>query len=111
VCFVNTISLQDGAILMLMANSKHKPESQLIEELELAAASIPVGAAYAHYKHPELQYIIIGHCILEANDETAVLYQAQYGSKLTFARAVSIFMEHVEWNGESVPRFASVINS
>jgi hypothetical protein len=91
-----------------MTDTKHKPGLQLTNELHHAAENIPVGATYAHYKHPELHYRIVGHCVLEANNEAAVLYQAQYGSKITFARAVSVFMEHVDWNGESTPRFTRV---
>lgn len=91
-----------------MTNIDHKPELVLAQELQAAAEQVPAEAIYAHYKHPELLYKIVGHCILEASDEPAVLYQAQYGKKITYARALSIFLEHVEWEGKAVSRFTRV---
>ena len=89
----------------------HKPEKTLAQELQAAAQQVPVGAFYTHYKHPELCYKIVGHCVLEASDEVAVLYQAQYGEKITYARALSVFLETVAYEGETMPRFTRTTSS
>jgi hypothetical protein len=93
-----------------MTNIDHKPETVLAHELQTAVEQVPAEAIYAHYKHPELLYKIIGHCILEASDEPAVLYQAQYGEKITYVRALGVFLETVEYEGKTVPRFTRVAN-
>lgn len=86
------------------SSTDHKPEEVLEQELQGAAEQVPVGALYAHYKHPERLYEIVGHAILEATDEPAVLYRKQYG-KVTYVRALSVWLETVEWEGKTVPRF------
>ena len=89
-------------------NNDHKSEEQLAKELADAAQQVPVGTFYAHYKHPdwEHRYEIKGHVILEASDEVAVLYKSLYmKQEVVFARALSVFQETVEWEGETVPRF------
>lgn len=94
-----------------MVPSNHKPEAELARALQLAATQVKVGAQYAHYKNPDLVYKIVGHVILEATDEPAILYQAQYGKKITYARALSIWLETVEWQGKTVPRFVKIKDS
>ena len=91
-----------------MNDEKKSPET-LEEELAEAATLVPVGAHYVHYKHPDdkHRYAIVGHVILEATDEVAVLYQALYiKQQIVFCRALQIWQETVEWEGKTVPRFA-----
>ena len=94
-----------------MAGSGHKSEAELVEALDRAAIHVPVGTNYVHYKQPDWahRYQVVGHVILEANDEVAVLYRAMYMEReVVFARALSIWQETVEWEGQTVPRFAKV---
>ena len=93
-----------------MTNINHDSEIALDQELQTAAEQVPVGALYAHYKHPELIYIIGGHCMMEATDRPAVIYQAQYGKKITWARELGVFLETVEYEGKTVPRFTRIAN-
>jgi len=86
----------------------HKPDAELVAALQAAALETELGALYAHYKNPDLLYKIVGFAILEASDEPAVLYQGQYGANITFARALSIWLEQVPWQGKMVPRFTKM---
>jgi hypothetical protein len=94
-----------------MNNDEHKSEEQLSRELAEAAKLVPVGSYYVHYKHPdwEHRYRVMGYAILEATDEVAILYQPMYMTgPIQFARAMHIWLETVEWEGKTVPRFALI---
>ncbi len=86
----------------------HKSQTELRNMLQTAATKVVVGGMYAHYKQPELTYKVAGLVIWEATDEVAVLYEAQYGERITFARALDVWLEKVAWQGETVPRFSRV---
>lgn len=86
----------------------HKSEAELLKEIEDARKIIEVGATYQHYKSAQKQYQIVGFATLEATNELCVIYKALYGSGFTFVRPVSIWLEHVEWEGKTVPRFTKV---
>lgn len=77
-----------------------------IPELEEATKLVKVDGAYRHYKSPDMLYRVMGFAIWEATDEIAVIYQAQYGEKLTFCRALSVWLEDVEFEGNKIPRFS-----
>jgi hypothetical protein len=51
---------------------------------------------------------ITGLGFIEANDELCVIYQAQYGEHLTFLRPLTVWLEDVEWEGRTVPRFTQL---
>jgi hypothetical protein len=86
----------------------HKPETQLLAEIEDAAEKIEVGADYTHYKDPNKTYTTLGLLVLEATDEIAVRYKANYGAELEFARPVSEWLELISINGRANPRFTKV---
>jgi hypothetical protein len=86
----------------------HKEQLELRKEVEDAKYKVTVGARYWHYKGKDKVYEIIGLGFLEATDELCVIYQAQYGEKLTFLRPLTIWLEQVEWEGETVPRFTKI---
>lgn len=92
-----------------MVPRDHRPDKELLQALQMAANEVKVGALYAHYKNPNLHYKIVGHVILEASDEPAVVYQGQYGEHITYARALRIWLETVPWKGKMVPRFSEVL--
>lgn len=58
---------------------------------------------YEHYKGN--QYQVIGVGINSETLEEMVIYKALYGEGLTWLRPVKMFLETVEINGESKPRF------
>jgi len=93
-----------------MTDINHDSEIVLDKKLQTAAKQVPTGEIYAHYKHPELLYEILGHCMLEATDRPAVIYRAQYGKKITWARELGVFLETVEYEGKTVPRFTRIAN-
>ena len=87
---------------------QHKPREQILRELKEAGEKIEKGAQYAHYKHPEQPYTIYDFCVLEATDEICALYGPTDEPRIRFVRPVSVFLETVEWEGETLPRFRRV---
>lgn len=85
----------------------HVPEADLSQALKEASDLVRVGSRYTHFKNPHVTYIVIGHGILEATEEVAIIYQAQYGDNITFIRSLSSWLEEAEQEGHRVPRFAS----
>lgn len=86
----------------------HKEQAELARAIEAAKSKVTVGAEYLHYKNKDKVYEVVGLGFLEANDELCVIYQAQYGEKLTFLRPLNSWLEHVEWEGKVVPRFIKI---
>jgi hypothetical protein len=87
----------------------HLSQNELAQLVREAEQKVEVGATYAHYKHPHDNfYVVKAIALIEATDEPAVVYQAQYGADVTFVRPVSVWCESVEWQGRSVPRFVKV---
>jgi hypothetical protein len=86
----------------------HAEQIELAKEIEDAKSRVAIGAQYRHYKSTDKVYEIIGLGFLEANGELCVIYQAQYGERLTFLRPLSIWLEDVEWDGKTVPRFTKI---
>lgn len=92
-------------------NDEHKSHHRIIEEIDNAKSKIVVGAIYAHYKNPEKRYRVKEFGTLESNDELCVIYQADYGRKLIFIRPVSEWLEQVEYQGTTRPRFSKIRNT
>lgn len=65
--------------------------------------SVPPGR-YRHYKGQE--YTVIGIARHSETDERLVVYRQEYGERGLWVRPAAMFQEHVEVNGQSVPRFA-----
>lgn len=80
----------------------------LAKKLAAAKAMVAVGATYQHYKGASKLYKVIDLGFVEADNELCVIYMALYGEHLTFIRPVSIWLEQVEWQGRTVPRFTQV---
>jgi len=89
-------------------DDEKKSYEQLRQELADAAEKINVGDTYGHYKHPEKPYRVKGFCILEANDEVAVMYEPLDQPGIVFARPVNVWLETVEWEGKTAPRFSKL---
>jgi len=85
-----------------------KPEAVLVQELQAAAEQVTVGAHYAHFRHPEQHYTVLDIIWDTTAEEPAVLYKGEYGAQLIFCRPVSIWLEMVAWQGQTVPRFTKV---
>ena len=87
----------------------HTPEAILAEELKKAAELVTVGARYAHYRHPDQAYRILAIGLLEASEEPAIVYQAEYGEQLTFIRPLASWLESVDDEGALKPRFSRIV--
>ena len=86
----------------------HVEQLVLAKQIEEAKKKVSIGADYQHYKGREKVYKVLGFGFTEANDELCVIYQAQYGEKLTFLRPLTIWLERVEWEGRLVSRFSKI---
>lgn len=86
----------------------HVSQEELARRLREAAARVAVGARYTHYKDFDREYVVRSFGILEATEEVAVVYEAQYGEKISFVRPLSSWLAIVEWEGKTVPRFKKV---
>lgn len=85
--------------------SDKKSYSELRKELQQASEVVKIGSHYAHYKHPEVPYIVKGLLIIEENNEIAVRYCSTANADVEFVRPLSVWMESVQWNGQEVERF------
>ena len=91
-----------------MEKQPHKEQSVLQQEIMDAETKVKIGAKYSHYKDPQKIYEVIGFGFLESNDELCVIYRATYGNQITFLRPLSSWLDIIELNGETVPRFALI---
>lgn len=82
-----------------------KDSAEFAMILEKLKTQIPIGTRYYYYKNPNQSYTIISHGIIEATEEPAVIYQADYDTKIIWIRPASVFLEEVEWQGKKVSRF------
>jgi len=82
-----------------------KTYEELETDLKAAAKQVKPGSYYAHYKHPEIPYIVKGLLIIEENNEIAVRYASTAKVKVEFVRPLKVWLETVKWNGKTVPRF------
>jgi hypothetical protein len=58
---------------------------------------------YRHYKGN--LYVVIGVARHSETDEELVVYRPDYGERGLWVRPQSMFLESVEFNGQTVPRF------
>ena len=78
--------------------------NELAEELAVLKDQIEVGSSYCHYKDTSKSYTVRGLVVIEATEEPGVLYQANYGPRLTFVRPASEWLSEVD----GVKRFRKV---
>jgi len=86
----------------------HLSQNELKDLLEKAKKEITIGGRYVHYKTSLHTYIVKDVVIFEATNEPYVVYQAEYGEEITFARAASVWVEKVKWQNSFMPRFKKV---
>ena len=86
--------------------AEKESQSQLSARLARAAQQVTVGARYLHYK--QLSYKVLALALREADNEPCVVYQAEYGARITFIRPVASWIEEVEVNSKKVRRFTKL---
>lgn len=83
----------------------HVPLALLTEKVQQAALRVEVGGRYAHYKDPAHTYRVLALAVLEATDEVAVVYAAEYADNLSFVRPLESWVETVSFEGREVARY------
>lgn len=86
----------------------HLTPDELQSILTSAAQQVETGAMYRHYKGQT--YTVVDVAILEATDESAVVYRANYDPRLTFVRELRVWLETVTVDGKTLPRFRKLDN-
>lgn len=61
---------------------------------------------YRHYKGKE--YLILGVAKHSETEEALVVYRQDYGERDLWVRPLTMFLETIELDGQSVPRFKVV---
>lgn len=89
-------------------NDEHKTDEELQREIDDASTVVTVGGRYQHYKGADKLYTVTGLGFLEATNEICVIYHAEYNAGHTFIRPLTVWLETVDWNGETAPRFKKV---
>lgn len=97
-----------GVSISLYIGHMHLSQDQLLELLNNAKQKVAVGALYRHYKAADMVYKVKDIVLQESNNEPCVIYQAQYGKRITFSRPVDVWLENVELEGRLVPRFTKI---
>lgn len=83
----------------------HKPMNELADDIASYKDKVVIPGTYVHYKDATKTYTVRKLVIIEATEEVGVEYQANYGPHLTFVRPISEWLESVDVDGTSVPRF------
>ena len=77
----------------------------LQKEIIRAKDIVELHAAYRHYKSSDKTYIVKDIVINEADESPLVIYQAQYGEYITFARPLNNWLDSVVLDGVATARF------
>lgn len=79
---------------------------ELQDKIDEAAGQVVVGGTYVHYKGTDKLYKVTGFAVREFDNEVVVLYRPLYiDEDITFSRPVGEWVDRVEWQGKTVPRF------
>ncbi len=88
----------------------HKDQTQLLKDLENLKAKVVVGDKFYHYKHPDQYYHILAVGFIEDTETPCVVYEAEYGDKITWVRTEEEFFAKVTLeDGTEVDRFTKVV--
>lgn len=85
---------------------------ELNKKIEAASKQVVIGGLYRHYKYPERKYFVENICIQEATEKICVVYKdvATLGAP-SFVRDLDSWLETVEWEGKTIPRFVLTSNA
>lgn len=87
----------------------NKDRKDLLKEIELLDLKINEGDRFCHYKHPDHFYKVIALGFVESTGETCIVYQAEYGDRITWVRTENEFFSKATLeDGSSVDRFVKV---
>ncbi len=105
---VDFIQIEDGKMKELRCyyNPPNPPESRSLEPFSKAADSLVPGSIYENYKGNGYKLLSVGR-----NSETleeVVIYQDLNGNQDVWSRPLSMFLENIELDGDTVSRFKQV---
>lgn len=83
-------------------------EEQLEQKLAEAGKRIEVGALYGHYKDRSQTYRVLMLAIMRYTLEPCVIYEAQYGKRLTYMRTIPEWFLPATLDGKQVERFQKI---
>lgn len=86
----------------------HTSQEDLAKLLREAKEKVQIGEKYYHYKQPDMTYILVDVCMLEATEEPAAVYKAEYGEEITWVRALNDFLSEVEVDGVKKTKFTLI---
>lgn len=79
---------------------------KLNEMVSAASKQVVIGGVYKHYKYPEREYFVEKLAIQESNLKVCVIYKDISSlSAPSFVRDLDSWLQNVEWEGKTVPRF------
>lgn len=88
----------------------HLSHDELNKRLAEASKQVVIGGVYRHYKYPEREYFVEKLAIQEASEKICVIYKDIAAiSAPSFVRDLDSWLETVEWEGSTVPRFTPII--
>lgn len=93
---------------MIDSMDDKKTYEELEANLKAAAEQIDTEATYGHYKHPEIPYKVNGFAISEGTQEVLVRYASTEHPNVEMVRPLSVWVETVEWQGMTIPRFTKL---
>jgi hypothetical protein len=91
----------------MSAGWNHTPDAELVAKVEAAKQQVEVGAVYRHSK-TGLIVKVVAVGLNEADEQPVVVYEHQGDPNLTWVRFLDVFVEPVEVDGQTVPRFVGV---
>lgn len=86
--------------------SQHLTHEELNRGIAGASTKVVIGGVYRHYKHPDRKYFVEKIAIQESSQKVCVIYKDIASlSAPSFVRDLDSWLEYVEWEGKTVPRF------
>ena len=90
----------------------HLSHEELNKKIAQAGKQVVIGGIYRHYKYPERKYFVEKLAVQESTLKICVVYKDMEAlSAPSFIRDLDSWLENVEWEGKSVPRFVLTPNS
>lgn len=82
-----------------------KSQQEISQDIKSAMMRVEIGAVYRHYKDEDKMYCVNAIGLHTETNDLYVIYQAQYGERITFVRPLSVWLETISWQGKLVSRF------
>lgn len=90
----------------MVSRRSRKSERELRAMLAEATEMVPTGSIWQHFKGDKYKVICIAFDEITLNFE--VVYVPLKHPDIHFTRMMSVWLESVEWNGYTVPRFERI---